>query len=266
MILKEVVGLIPVGGKATRVSPLPCSKELFPIGFRPVDEEGSLRPKVVSHYLLEKMRLADVIKAYLILREGKWDIPAYFGNGLMVNMDLAYLIMGLPFGAPYTIDQAYPFVKDAAVVFGFPDIIFQPDDAFIQLLKRQRETDADIVLGGFPVDVPQKWDMLDLSDDGRIRQIFLKPVKTDLRYSWAIAVWSPAFTHFMHTYLSSIESAKGQDNSAYNTSKQQELCVGDVIQSAIQNDMKVYSVIFEDGSCIDIGTPEDMIKAIKDKI
>ncbi|MDR4498052.1 MAG: hypothetical protein MRK02_09070 [Candidatus Scalindua sp.] len=264
--MKEVVGLIPAGGKATRVSPLPCSKELLPIGFRRVDEERNLRPKVVCHYLLEKMQLADVTKAYFVLREGKWDIPAYFGNGTMIHMNLAYLIMGLPFGVPYTIDQAYPFVKDAIIVFGFPDIIFQPDDAFVQLLKRLRETNADIVLGGFPVEVPQKWDMIDLCNDGRIRQVFMKPALSDLQFTWAIAVWSPAFTRFMHKYLSSIQKTREKDNSVYNTSKQRELCVGDVIQSAIQNDMKVYSVIFEDGNCIDIGTPEDMIKAIKDKI
>jgi glucose-1-phosphate thymidylyltransferase len=83
------------------------------------------------------MRLAGVTRAYIVLREGKWDIPAYLGDGTMLNMHLAYLMMRLPFGAPYTLDQAYPFVQDALVAFGFPDIIFQPDDAFVQLLARQ---------------------------------------------------------------------------------------------------------------------------------
>jgi hypothetical protein len=30
---QEVVGLVPAGGLGTRTSPLPCSKELYPIGF-----------------------------------------------------------------------------------------------------------------------------------------------------------------------------------------------------------------------------------------
>ena len=67
-------------GQATRIAPSPCSKELYPIGFRRLDEDGSLRPNAVCHYLLEKMRLASITRAYISLREGKWDIPAYFGE------------------------------------------------------------------------------------------------------------------------------------------------------------------------------------------
>ena len=136
---QERIGLMPAGGKAARIAPLPCSKELYPIGFRPVDQGHSLRPKVACHYLLEKMRLADVTKAYIILREGKWDIPAYLGDGKMLDMHLAYLMMYLPFGVPYTLDQAYPFVQDAMVTFGFPDIIFQPDDCLLYTSPSPRD-------------------------------------------------------------------------------------------------------------------------------
>ena len=79
----EVIGLIPAGGQASRISPLPCSKELYPIGFRHVDGDHSLRPKVTCHYLLERMRSAGITKAYIVLREGKWDIPAYLRDGAM---------------------------------------------------------------------------------------------------------------------------------------------------------------------------------------
>lgn len=75
---REVLGLIPAGGQATRIAPLPCSKELYPIGFRPVGEDCNLRPKVVCHYLLEKMRLAGVTKAYIVVGEGKWGQLSYF--------------------------------------------------------------------------------------------------------------------------------------------------------------------------------------------
>ena len=97
----KVLGLIPAAGKAARLSPLPFSKELYPIGFGPVGQGHSLRPKVVCHYLLEKMQFAGITKAYIILRNGKWDIPAYLGDGKMLDMNLAYLIMRLPFGVPY---------------------------------------------------------------------------------------------------------------------------------------------------------------------
>jgi glucose-1-phosphate thymidylyltransferase len=92
-VYQEVVGLLPAAGQATRIALLPCSKELYPIGFRPVDGGRSVRPKVVCHYLLEKMRLAGITKTYIVLREGKWDIPAYLGDGTIVDIHLAYLLI-----------------------------------------------------------------------------------------------------------------------------------------------------------------------------
>src|SRR4030066_731343 len=168
---QEVIGVIPAGGKASRIAPLPCSKELYPVGFHSVNESGELRPKVVSHYLLEKMRSANITKVFIVLRDGKWDIPAYFGDGKMLDMHLAYLIMDLPYGVPYTLDQAYPFVQDAMIALGFPDIVFHPDDAFVRLLAKQKESNADIVLGLFPASQPHKTDMVELNADGRIRSI-----------------------------------------------------------------------------------------------
>ena len=50
---RDIIGLLPASGKTSRIAPLPCGKELYPIGFRSVDRKGSVRPKVVSHYLLE---------------------------------------------------------------------------------------------------------------------------------------------------------------------------------------------------------------------
>lgn len=254
---QEVIGLIPAGGQATRIAPLPCSKELYPIGFRRVDKGSSLRPKVVCHYLLEKMQLAGITKAYIVLREGKWDIPAYLGDGKLLDMHLAYLIMDLPYGVPYTLDQAYPFVQDAIIALGFPDIIFQPEDAFVRLVVKQKESNADIVLGIFPTTHPHKTDMVELDDSGRIRSIQIKPTKTDLIYTWQIAVWTPAFTRFMHDYISD------QQRIFENNKDIEELFVGDVIQAAMQNNMEIDTVIFKDGNALDIGTPEDLIKAVK---
>jgi len=263
---REVIGLLPAGGRATRVAPLPCSKELYPVGFHSVGKEGSLRPKVVSHYLLEKMRLANVKKAYIILREGKWDIPTYFGDGKILDMHLAYLMMGLPFGVPYTLDQAYPFIKDALVVLGFPDAIFQPDDAFVKLLEKQEESHADIVLGLFPALYPHKNEMVEIDDKGQIRSIQIKSDRTELLYAWEIAIWTPLFTGFMHDYLSARQRIADKNKIGINQDQQNELHVGDVIQAAIQIDMQVDSVLFKEGSCLDIGTPEDMMKAVKTQI
>ena len=250
---REVIALIPAAGKASRLPLLPFSKELYPIGYN----SHSFYPKVISQFLLENMRAADIKRAYIILRKGKWDIPAYFGDGKMLDMNLAYLLMDLPYGVPYTLDQAYPFVQNAIIALGFPYIFFHPGNAFVRLLARQNETNADIVLGIFPTTHPHKTDMVDIDDNGRIRSIQIKPVKTHLTYTWQIAVWTPAFTRFMHDYISV------QQSIFENNMNVKELFVGDVIQTAMKNNIEIDTVIFKDGNCLDIGTPEDLLKAVQ---
>lgn len=240
-----------------RVAPLPCSKEIYPVGIHPYGIDMEMRPKVAGHYLLEKMCLAGAEKAYIILSPGKWDIPAYFSDGKIVDMSLAYLVLDSSPGVPFTLDQAYPFVRDATVVFGFPDILFHPHDAFVRLVESLSASKADLVLGLFPADQPHKVDMVELDDLGRIAGISIKPRRTALRYTWLIAAWQPTFTRFLHNF---VQVAK---DSCLDESAKPEIFLGDVIQAAILEAMPMEQVVFKDGKYLDIGTPEDMAKAVR---
>jgi glucose-1-phosphate thymidylyltransferase len=255
-----IVGLLPAAGSAVRISPIPCSKEIFPIGFHPSESVLGLRPKASAHYLLEKMHLAGAQRAYFILRDGKWDIPAYFGDGRMVGLPLGYLMMGHPYGVPYTIDQAYPFTEGATVLFGFPDILFQPGDAFVRLLNRRDETGADLVIGLFPADQPHKMDMVELDPRGRVAGITIKPHQTHLRFTWIIAVWGGRFSRFNHEFVASHKKIQSPEREP------REIHLGDVIQAAIQKGEQVEHVLFNDGRYIDIGTPEDLMAAVQKPI
>ena len=252
----EVIALIPAAGQANRISPLPLSKELYPIGWQPF--QGSPRPKVVCQYLLERLRRAGITKAYIILRPGKWDIPSYFGSGALVGLNLAYLMMGLPYGVPYTLDQAYPFVKDAIVAMGFPDLLLHPEDVFVRLLDRQARTQAEVVLGVFPSTQPYKVGMVDFDETGRVHWIVEKPQSTHLSYMWGIAVWTPTFTQFLHDYLA--DRSPDRDPSLPSG----EIPIGDVIQSAIDKGLKVEAECFPNGLYLDIGTPEDLVRAVQE--
>jgi glucose-1-phosphate thymidylyltransferase len=255
----EVIGLLPCGGQAARLGHLPLSKELYPVGFD-ANQEPQPCPKVVSHYLLEKMRLANIRKAFFILRPGKWDIPAYFGAGERLDMHLGYLIMGLPHGVPYTLDQAHPFVSQSLVALGFPDILLQPENLYVQLVARQKRTGADVVLGLFPCDRPEKAGMVDFEPDGTVKQLIEKPRTTELNFMWGCALWAPSFTQFLHKYLLKREQVIYHQNPPL---PRQELPIGDVIQAAIAAGLKVQAEPFEQGSYLDIGTPEDLAKAIR---
>jgi len=260
---RDLVGVVPAAGTARRLGRLPCSKELLPVGFHKDRKGRQLQPKAVGYYLLERMQKANVSKVYIILRKGKWDIPEYFGDGKLLNINIAYLLMDLPFGVPFTIDQAFPFIEEATVVFGFPDILFEPEDAFVQLLCRQSATGADIVLGIFPATHPHKMDMVDLDKEGRVRGIQIKPSQTNLRYTWIIAVWTPVFTKFMHECVMKELALGRRTNGDGNMGKKQELFVGDIIQKALNCNLRVESVSFSTGTYIDIGTPQDFMKALQ---
>ena len=251
---QNVVAVIPCAGRATRLPVLPCSKELYPLGIPFTGAEQEPRSRVVCDCLLEKLHCAGITDAYLVLRKGKWDIPSYLGDGSTMGMRLAYLMMGLPFGVPYTVDQAFPFVRDSLVALGFPDIIFSGDDAFGKLLNRQREAQADVVVGFFPADRPAKCDMIEVGSGGRLTRIVIKPEQTDLRYTWGIAVWTPVFSAFMHDFL--------LDHQA-EAAERPELHIGDVIQAAIDSGMRVDAVQVSTEPYLDIGTVDDLARALE---
>jgi glucose-1-phosphate thymidylyltransferase len=263
---RDLVGLVPAAGRGNRIAPLPCSKELYPIGFHKVDGADGLRPKVVSHYLLENMRIAGVRKAYFILRQGKWDIPAYWGDGHMLGIDLAYVVIDGSSGPPDTIDRANSFIKDKIVAFGFPDILFRPTDVFAKLLARLDRSGSEVVLGLFPAHDNKAMDMVDIDAHLRVRAIHLKPRKTRLKYAWLCAVWTPAFTEFLHQFLHRVRS--GQYAGLIGNRRIDatgDIPVGAVLRAAVETDLKVEGVTFPTGRYIDIGTPQ-ALSAVQDSL
>ncbi|MEO0868367.1 MAG: sugar phosphate nucleotidyltransferase [Cyanobacteria bacterium J06642_11] len=264
MTFEKIVGLLPAAGQGSRISPLPMSKELFPIGFQSMAGRG-VRPKVACQYLLEAMGRAGVQESFLILRPGKWDIPAYFGDGSQLGMRLAYLTVHVPFGVPFSLNQAYPFVKDAVVAMGFPDILFSPGDAYVKLLERLHNSQADVVLGLFPTDQPDKVGLVEFDQAGVVSGIYEKSQLTHLRYMWAMAVWRPRFTEFLHqTVEAKLQKLIGDQSPVLMTQMPEyvETPIGDVIVGAIANNLRVEAIPFETGQYLDIGTPENLIRAV----
>jgi glucose-1-phosphate thymidylyltransferase len=251
---REIIGLIPAAGEAKRIAPLPCSKEIYPVSFE-IDKVSKLQsPKSVCQYLIEKMKYGGVSKIYLILRKGKWDIPSYLGDGTKYGMHFAYLIMGYPFGVPYTLDQAYPFIKENTVVLGFPDILFDSNKAFQKLIWEIESSNNDIVLGLFPSARPEKEDLVRFDKKGKVIRIVIKEKHARLRYTWGIAAWTPVFTNYLHEKLRDFKA---------KTFSERELFVGDIINFAVQDGLRVEAVHVSDKPFLDIGTPEDLARAAR---
>jgi glucose-1-phosphate thymidylyltransferase len=151
---------------------------------------------------------------------------------------------------PHTLDSAYRVLRGKVVALGFPDILFEPPDAFAGCLECLRAGNAPIVLGLFPTEQPEKTDMVELDQGGRPVGLVIKEPDRGLAFTWSIAVWRPEITELLHRWLDisdlgSVQAAR-------------EVFVGNFFQWLIDRGVAIDSVRFERGSYLDIGTPGDL--------
>lgn len=256
-LIERAIGLIPAAGHATRMGALPYSKELLPVGVDRDSPDGPSRMRPVCLELIGAFRQSGIRRAVVIVRSGKWDIPAFLGNGKREGVDLGYAVMEHPYGAPFTLDAAYPFVRDAPVALGFPDTLFEPAVAFRTLFERLDETGAVMALGLFPVADPRTTDMVETDGRGRVTALHVKPRSTTLTHAWCIAAWRPDFTEFLHRWVAAQLATR-----APNALAAQEWYVGQVIQEAIASGLFVVGMPVSDVPFRDLGTPEALLSAI----
>lgn len=251
---RRIIGVIPAAGKGERIGPIPCSKELFPIGFGETMVDGKLRryPKVISQYLIEQMVRSGVEQIYFIISNGKNDIIQYYGSGQRSGVPIAYLIVEQMWGMPFSIDQSFAWAREATVVFGMPDTIFTPSDALLLLLDHHRHSKADLTLGLYPTKESWRFGMVEFDAHNRAIRCIDKPANTNLENMWGNACWEPAFSQLLHREI----TALGQ-------SPDREIVLGDYFQKAIDAGMNVSVVPFKHGEYLDIGTPQDLETTVR---
>ncbi len=239
----ETIALVPAAGFATRLGALPRSKELLPAGWQRGQAVGPTDKPLTGH-LFDRLARGGIRRALVVTREEKRDIPERLGDGAEWGLEIEVLDIGPTASTVETLDAAYDRVRGAQVALGYPDIVFRPTDAYRHVARARARLDADVALGLFPSDQPEKSDMVDLAPDGEVRRLVIKQRDRGLPYTWSIAVWTPRFTDYLHDFAA--------DRSAGS----RELYVGDVIQSALDDGLSVVAHPFEDGASTDLGTPE----------
>ena len=234
----QVVAVIPAAGTGSRLGDsVSGSKEVAEVGGQPV-----------IAYLLRRLRLAGIDQAVVVLREGKSDVQETLSGRDDIGVDLSYLIVEETPSELHSVAAALQPVDGHQVALGDPDILFQPRDAFAALLARQHATGADLVLGLFTTDHPERVDMVALDDRGRPVDIVIKQPDRGLDYSWCMAVWAPRFGEHLTDFVASVQLDR-------------EPSVGDVVQAGIENGLNIEGVIFGEGHYLDVGTPEDLATA-----
>ena len=254
---RDVVALIPAAGSGTRIAPIPGSKEVFPIGFSNVEGDKPV-VKVVSQYLFDRMVAGGVGQGIIVLRSGKWDIPAYFGEGEPAGMKLSYVVVGQTLGPPDTLDRAYAFVRHNVVAFGFPDIMLDPPDVFDQLLTRMDVGDVDVVLGLYDVVDPHQSDIVELDEENRVLDIHLKDATSILPHCWGCAVWGPAFTEFIHD---AVQEHRNHTAGSFGTiDAGGDLPMGLIFKQAVEARLEVVGVPFKGQHWTDVDSPRSLLR------
>jgi glucose-1-phosphate thymidylyltransferase len=241
----DLVGLVPAAGRARRLGPLPCSKEVLPIGVRDTPRGPAVR--VACDSLLESLRLAGAARAVVVLRDDKWDVARYLGPGDAHGVPLAYLCLRDSASLPESLDRARPFVAGARVALGFPDVQLGPPEALARVAALQAQSGADLVLGLFPARRPETTDMVELDAGGRVARIEVRPVVTTLRSCWLLAVWGPTFTDHLHGAVAAAGEAAGE-----------ELQIGAIVAGALSAGLDVRALEIAGGWHRDVGTPEEL--------
>ncbi len=178
----EYVALLPAAGIGSRLPGRLLSKEMLPFG--DTDQGGN---PVISH-VLSCMQRAGIDKVIVVLRQGKQDIVNYLMSREWQHIEFTFKITPGTSGVPETVALGLDDVQERRVVFGFPDILFRPANAFVKLMQRLESTNADVVLGLFPTNNPSKMDMVETDDDGCVVSIEIKPEHTKLSLTWILAV------------------------------------------------------------------------------
>ena len=237
-LTEEVVGLIPAAGYATRLgNAFAGSKEVLEVGGVPV-----------AGHLLDQLESAGVRRAVVVLREDKTDVPSALEG--YNSLEIEYLLVGATPSELHSVAAGLRFLPERTVALGYPDILSEPKSVYRQLIKRMSETGADLVLGLFPSSIAERVDMVAIDHQSRPVEVVIKQPDRGLRYSWAVALWGPAFTENLIELVSEIDSED-----------QEEPSVGQAVQRAIDTGLSVEAVRFDDGGYVDIGTPASLAEA-----
>lgn len=247
-------GIVPAGGKGSRLAPYPGPKELFPVGWQPYSVDGEIhrRPKVVSQYVVESMVDAGVSEIFFVVGDRKHDVMRYYGSGARFGTRIAYLFQEQAEGMVNAINLVSPWVGDRRVLFGMPDTVFQPPDAMARLVEAHEERRADVTLGLFSTTRPWKFGMVNTDHTGRVIAHVDKPLQTSFHLMWGMAVWEHSFTQLIQD-----AGASPRPSSADRT----ETVLGDVIDAALQRGLDVFGYHFANGRYIDIGTYDEIVEA-----
>jgi glucose-1-phosphate thymidylyltransferase len=246
---KEYVGVLPAAGIASRLSPSRYLKELLPVAYLVDDQTSTARPVPVISLSLRALSAAGVQRCVVTISDRKPELMRYLGDGTDFQLQLAYVQQSTPSGLAVAVSLATDWARDSYSCMLLPDTIVHPCKAMSNLRQVMDREEWDLVLGVFATEVPEQLGPVRFDNDGRVLEVLDKPVSTEIRNTWAMAVWSPSFTALLHQAVAGAAGAN--------------LALGEIFNLAVQKGMKVKALWFPHGSFVDIGIVKGLSQMVE---
>jgi glucose-1-phosphate thymidylyltransferase len=169
-----LIGVIPAAGSARRLGPLPSSKEVLPVGGRPVMD-----------YLVERMRIAGCDEIRVVTRPDKADVVERTSE-----LGLRVVLADPPTAAESVAWGLEALTADDVVLLGFPDSIWEPADGYVRLLDAL-DGGLAAVLGLFRTEDLERSDVVSLDGEGAVTTVDVKPRRPASKWIWGCAAARP---------------------------------------------------------------------------
>jgi glucose-1-phosphate thymidylyltransferase len=187
---REMWGIIPAAGAASRMQPLAVSKELLPVGSH--TEDGVERPRAVSEYLVDRLIRAGARKLCFVISPSKADIVQYYGSRPCAA-EIVYAVQPHPLGLCDAIFRAAPLIREEqSVAIGLPDTVWFPEDALSELPVDE----LSFLL--FPTDRPEHFDAVVTDSKGAVLEIQVKHQQPRSNWIWGALAMPGRIFHALH--------------------------------------------------------------------
>ena len=167
-------GLVLAGGSGTRLAPLTTavSKQLMPVYDKPM-----------IYYPLCTLMLAGIREVLIITTQVDQDaFGRLLGDGRTWGMEIQYAVQPSPDGLAQSFLIGETFLNQAPAALVLGDNLFHGHD-----LAQQLQTSSAIERGAtvfaYSVSDPQRYGVVEFSNDGRVLSLQEKPAKPKSRYA-----------------------------------------------------------------------------------